>query len=63
MRNIFKTICLVMAMLGAFCLTVYAQDNVIESKTHFSEDVLKPYVESGQLPGAISVFYKDGVQE
>ena len=63
MRNIFKTICLVMAMLGAFCLTVYAQDNVIESKTHFAEDVLKPYVESGQLPGAISVFYKDGVQE
>ena len=63
MRNIFKTICLVMAMLGAFCLTVYAQDNVIESKTHFAEDVLKPYVESGQLPGAISVFYNDGVQE
>lgn len=63
MRNIFKTICLVMAMLGAFCLTVYAQDNVIESKTHFAEDVLKPYVESGQLPGAISVFYRDGVQE
>lgn len=63
MRNIFKTICLVMAMLGAFCLTVYAQDNVIESRTHFAEDVLKPYVESGQLPGAISVFYKDGVQE
>ena len=62
-RNIFKTICLVMAMLGAFCLTVYAQDNVIESKTHFAEDVLKPYVESGQLPGAISVFYMDGVQE
>jgi CubicO group peptidase (beta-lactamase class C family) len=52
-----------MAMLGAFCLTVYAQDNVIESKTHFAEDVLKPYVESGQLPGAISVFYMDGVQE
>ena len=63
MRNVFKTICLVMAMLGAFCLTVYAQDNVIESKTHFAEDVLKPYVESGQLPGAISVFYMDGVQE
>ena len=63
MRNIFKTICLVMAMSGVFCLTVYAQDNVIESKTHFAEDVLKPYVESDQLPGAISVFYKDGVQE
>jgi methyl acetate hydrolase len=25
--------------------------------------VLQPYVESGQLSGAISVFYKDGVQE
>ncbi len=34
-----------------------------DSKTHYAYDVLLPYVESGQLPGAISVFYKDGVQE
>ena len=34
-----------------------------DSKTTYAQDVLKPYVESGQLPGAISIFYKDGVQE
>ena len=33
------------------------------SGTTFAKDALAPYVENGQLPGAISVFYKDGVQE
>ena len=36
---------------------------VIDSKTTFAKDVLQPYVDSGELPGAISIFYKDGVQE
>ncbi len=39
------------------------QNKVIESKTQFAREALAPYVESGQLPGAISIFYKDGVQE
>ena len=34
-----------------------------ESGTTFAKDALAPFVEKGQLPGAISVFYKDGVQE
>ena len=34
-----------------------------ESGTTFARDALIPYVESGELPGAINVFYKDGVQE
>jgi len=34
-----------------------------DSKTTFAKDVLQPYVDNGQLPGAICVFYKDGVQE
>ena len=34
-----------------------------ESGTTFAKDALQPYVDSGELPGAISVFYKDGVQE
>ena len=33
------------------------------SATHFAEDALRPYVESGELPGAISVLYKDGKEE
>ena len=35
----------------------------VESGTTFAEEVLAPYVKSGELPGAINVFYKDGVQE
>ena len=31
--------------------------------TKFAAEALAPYVEKGHLPGAISVFYKDGVQE
>ena len=34
-----------------------------ESGTTFAQDALQKYVDSGELPGAINVFYKDGVQE
>ena len=34
-----------------------------DSGTTFAKDALMPYVENGQLPGAISVFYNNGVQE
>ncbi|MBQ2630807.1 MAG: beta-lactamase family protein [Kiritimatiellae bacterium] len=34
-----------------------------ESGTTFARDALQKYVDSGELPGAINVFYKDGVQE
>ena len=52
-------------LLVSFCmaLTVSAQSKVKDSKTQYAQEVLQPYVESGQLAGAISVFYKDGVQE
>ena len=40
-----------------------AQKKVVSSPTQYAREVLTPYVESGQLPGAISIFYKDGVQE
>ena len=36
---------------------------VKESGTAYAKDALMPYVESGELPGAISVFYNNGVQE
>ena len=34
-----------------------------DSGTRYAEDALKPWAEKGELPGAINVFYKDGVQE
>ena len=36
---------------------------VRDSKTNFAQEALQPYVDSGQLPGAISIFYNNGVQE
>ena len=36
---------------------------VKESGTAYAKEALTPYVESGELPGAISVFYNNGVQE
>ena len=37
--------------------------NLKQSKTKFAADALKPYVDSGSLPGAISIFCKGKVQE
>ena len=34
-----------------------------DSGTSYAETALMPWVEKGELPGAINVFYKDGVQE
>ena len=52
-------------LLASFCvmLSVGAQTKTVESKTTFAKEALQPYVDSGQLAGAISVFYKNGVQE
>ena len=44
-------------------LPVSGKTPVKESGTTFARDALRPYVESGELPGAISILYKDGVQE
>ena len=52
-----------MAMLVLLSNCTTAQTGVIESETCYAKDALQEYVESGQLPGAISVLYKDGVQE
>ena len=63
MKHILKSITLAAVLMVSFSFISDAQKKVAESKTSFAKDVLQPYVESGQLPGAISVFYKDGVQE
>ena len=34
-----------------------------ELGTTYAQDALQPYTDSGELPGAISIFYKDGMQE
>jgi len=59
MKKIMMLIAGMAIVLG--CSTVR---NVPEgSGTTFAKDALMPFVENGQLPGAINVFYKGGLQE
>lgn len=60
-----KRILLVASALMLFLAgpVAQAQKKAIPSKTQYAREALTPYVESGQLPGAISVFYNDGVEE
>ena len=54
---------MVFGFVGAAALAGCCSCNWVDSDTTFAQEVLAPYVKSGELPGAISVFYKDGVQE
>ena len=55
---------LMIGLMGAAILAGCCNCNCpVESKTAFAQEALAPYVKSGELPGAINVFYKDGVQE
>ena len=65
-----KTRSFIFAFVAAVAVTVAPSDlfakkapKVRDSKTTFAKEALQPYVDNGQLSGAISVFYKDGVQE
>lgn len=60
MKRILYAIVALVLLSG---IPALAQKKVVESKTQYAREVLAPYVESGQLPGAISIFYNDGVQE
>jgi len=53
----------IILLIAVFSLTASAKKAVKDSGTSFAREVLQPYIESGRLAGAISVFYKDGVQE
>ena len=49
--------------LAAVVAGCYTGNCAKDLETTFARDALQKYVDSGALPGAISVFYKDGVQE
>ena len=63
MKRILRSAFAILALMAAFSFTAQAQKKVVDSKTDYAKEALQPYVESGQLPGAISIFYKDGIQE
>ncbi len=54
---------IIILLFASFCLTTTAKTRPKESGTNYAKEMLQPYVDSGRLAGAISVFYKDGVQE
>jgi len=54
---------LMIGLVGAALVAGCCSTGPVDSGTTFAEEALKPYVENGELPGAISVFYQDGVQE
>lgn len=56
-----KKVFLLLAL--SLCLTMTAKDKPRDSKTTYAKEALQPYVDDGRLAGAISVFYKDGIQE
>lgn len=58
-----KKICLLLFASCIMVQTVDAQSRVRDSKTSYAKEALQPYVDKGELAGAISVFYKNGVQE
>ncbi len=55
-------IALVAAVAMAGCCTQPC-NGIKDSGTTYVADALAPYVESGELPGAVSMLYKDGVTE
>jgi CubicO group peptidase (beta-lactamase class C family) len=54
---------LLLAVLSAVVCGCTTSNGPIDSGTSYAKDALLPYLEKGELPGAISVFYKNGVQE
>ena len=55
-----KTLAIVSLIVSGCCT---APNKPVDSGTTFAHDALAPYVEKGELPGAICVFYDNGVQE
>ena len=50
-------------VLGAALLLAGCGTDVIDSKTSFARDEIGRYIDSGEIPGAIAIYYDNGVQE
>ena len=58
MKKLLIALSLVAAVAGCT-----PEESYKDSGTTFAKDVLQKYVDSGEMPGAINVFYKNGLQE
>lgn len=62
-KNCLKTIMLFLTVMILGTGWSSENNSFQEPKTTFAKDALMPYIQNGQLPGAINVFYKNGIQE
>ena len=63
MRKLMVMVGLAAAIAGCCTGNCPKGSCAADSGTTFARDALQKYVDSGEMPGAVSVFYKDGVQE
>ena len=63
MKRLLLFVAMATLLTSACCQNPECADNSVDSGTTYALEALQPWVDSGQLSGAISVFYKDGVQE
>ena len=63
MKRLLFFVAMATLLTSACCQNPECTSNSVDSGTTYALEALQPWVDSGQLSGAISVFYKDGVQE
>ena len=63
MKRLLLFVAMATLLISACCQNPECTSNSVDSGTTYALEALQPWVDSGQLSGAISVFYKDGVQE
>lgn len=63
MKRLLLFVAMATLLTSACCQNPESTSNSVDSGTTYALEALQPWVDSGQLSGAISVFYKDGVQE
>ena len=63
MKRLLLFVAMATLLTSACCQNPEYTSNSVDSGTTYALEALQPWVDSGQLSGAISVFYKDGVQE
>lgn len=63
MKKTLLMLAVATTILGCQSNSFSENGNAIDSGTTYVHDILKPYIDSGELPGAISILHKDGIQE
>lgn len=63
MKKTLFILAMAAAVIGCQNPKTVEEQLFVDSGTTFVHDALEPFVQSGELPGAISILYKNGVQE